>query len=123
MGVEIGLGERVDRVCCPAHEVVHSPLGTVGIIDLDAVAVLPEVIAHGTQAVGGLACHQRNGLQVAVDARSHKVVGAEVAYFEDSIGDDVGEGDKLARVKRRVNRHLLAGLARCKYAQKPDKDH
>ncbi len=112
-GIEVGLGNGVTLIQGPAHEVVHAALGTIGVIDLDAIAVTPEVVARGTQAVGSLTGHQRHGLLIAVDPCTHKVVGAEIADFEDGIGDDIGNVDKLARIHRRILdfSHILGTLA------------
>ena len=45
-----------------------------------------------------MAGEQGGGLLVAVDAGSDEVVGAEIADFEDGVGDGIGEVDELAAV-------------------------
>ena len=47
VGIEVGLHQRVGDVLRPAHKVVNTLLRTVGIVDLQAIAQLDNVIAHG----------------------------------------------------------------------------
>jgi len=94
-GVEIAFHRCVIQVFAPAHEVVDSLLRTVGVVNLQAVALLHEVVTDGLEAVGSLAREKCRGLLVAVDAGTHKVIGAEVTDFEDDIGHHIGNVDKI----------------------------
>ena len=112
-GIEIGLGDGVGLIERPTQEVVHGTLGTVGVIDFKTIAVMLEVIADGTQAVGRLARHQRHGLLIPVDAGAHKVVGAEIADFENHVGDDISNIHELAAVQYFAvgTRHITGAMA------------
>ena len=96
--VEILLHAGVGDIGGPAHEVVDAPLRTVGIVYLQSETERLDVVADGTQAIGGTARQQGGRLQIAVDAVTHEVVGAEVAYFQNGIGHGVSQVDKLALV-------------------------
>ncbi len=107
VGVEIGFHGGVGQVGSPADEVVDGTLGTVGVVDFEAVALGHEVVVDGAKAVGSLAGEQGGGLEVAVDAGADEVVGAEVADFEDGVGNSVGEGDEGLAVVGRTEGFIL----------------
>ena len=120
IGVEIAAHCGVAKVGSPADEVVYSHLRAVGIVDFQAVALGLDVVADGTEAVGGAARKQRRGLQVAVDAGADEIVGAVVADFEDGVGHHIGDGDEVrCQLFGRDYRFFLAGRKRKhRYASK-----
>ena len=107
VGVEILAHQRVGNVLRPAHEVVDGPLGTVGIVDFQAIAHRLHVVADGLQAVCRLARQQGSRFEIAVDARADEVVCAEVPDFQNGIGHGIGQRHELSRVFRRVGRTVL----------------
>ena len=98
LGIEILLHLDVVNVLSPTHEVVYSALWTISVINLEAVALSLELVAHGLQCLSGTASEQCGGFLISVDARAHEVVGAMIANLEDSIGHHVGDVDKVAIV-------------------------
>jgi len=71
VGIEIGLHQSVGHIGSPADEMVNSLLWTLGIKDLQTVALCFHLVAHGAQAVG---CHlgeQCCGFKMAIDALAH----------------------------------------------------
>ena len=116
--IEIGLGHGVGQVLRPAHEVVHATLRTVGIINLQAIAVTLQVIAGSPQAVGRHTRHQCHGLLISVNPRPHKVVGTVITYLKDRVGHHIGNAHKTAPIHRLVLHlgHVLGALATGKQA-------
>ena len=109
VGVEVGLHQRVVDVLSPAHKVVDALLRTVGIVDFQAIALLDNIVADGLQTVSSLTGEQSGGFLVAVDAASHKIVGAKVADFQNHVGHDVGKCHKLAGIVGRNDGGVLFG--------------
>ena len=93
--VEVLSHKSVVEFFAPADEVVNGGLRTVGVVDLDAVAHGEEFVAYGFEAVGCDPGKESSGFVVAVDAAADEVVGAMVAYFENGVGDDVGDADEV----------------------------
>ena len=102
VGIEVRLHQRIRDGCCPPHEVVYCPLGTIGIVNLQTVALCHDVVADGMQTVGSLTGQQCRRLLVTVDALSHEVIGAEVSYFQNRIRHDVCQCYKPTAVVRRT---------------------
>ena len=109
VGIEIGLHEGVGNVGSPAHEMVNTFLRTVGVVDFQSVALPDDVVADGTEAIGGSFGEQRGGLLIAVDAGANEVVGAVVADFEYGVGYGIGKGYKLAGIIGRTDLLRIVG--------------
>ena len=90
VGIEVGSHKSVGDVLGPAHKMVNTPLWAVGIVYLQAVAQLLDIVAHGPQTVCCNASHQRSRFFVTVDAGSHEIVCTEVTDFEDYVWCDIG---------------------------------
>ena len=74
-----------------------------------------EVLTDGTQAVGSNACEQGHRFQIAVDACSHKVIGAEVPDFQKRIRHHIGNIHKLAGIVGGRDLYGLGALATCRH--------
>ena len=98
IGIEIGLHLRIRYIGRPADEMVDALLRTVGVVNLEAVTLAHDVVAHGLEGCGGFLCQQGRRRKIAVDAAADKVVGAVVADLEDCVRDYVSDGDKAAAV-------------------------
>ena len=95
VGIEVALHQRVRNITCPAHKVVDGLLWTVGIVNLQAVALFHDVVAHGTQAVCRPFRQQRCRLFVAVNALAYKVICSEIANLQNGIGHRIRQRHKL----------------------------
>ena len=95
VGVEIGLHALVIEVAAPANKEIDGHLRTVGIEDLEQVALLLEVIAHELEAVGSLACQIGHGAFVAGDALAHEIIGCIITDLLDDVGADIGQEDEV----------------------------
>ena len=91
---------------------VDTFLRTISIIDLQAIALSFHIVAYGPEAVGRLTGKQGRGLQIAVDAGSHEIIGAKIADLEDGIGHSIRQGNKLTGIIGWRNRRLI--IVRCK---------
>ena len=70
-----------------------------GIIDLQAIALGFHIVANGPKAIGRLMGKQSRGLQIAVDAGFHEIIGAKIADLEDGIGHSIRQGNRLTAKK------------------------
>ena len=115
VGIEVGLHQRVGDVLGPAHEVVNALLRTIGIVDLQAIALCFDVIAHGFQTVSSLTGEQRCRFFITVDTSSHKIVRAEVTDFQNHIRYHVGNGYKLAGIVSRTDCRTLLRVRKTRH--------
>ena len=67
---EVGVGD----VFRPAHKMVYTHLRTVGIIDLQPIALRLHIVADGTEGLGCLFRQQGGGLQITVYACAHEII-------------------------------------------------
>ncbi len=95
VGIEIFLHALVVEVAAPANKEIDGHLRTVGIEDLEQVALLLEVVAHELKAVGSLACQIGHGAFVAGDALAHEIIGSIITDLLDDVGADVGQEDEV----------------------------
>ena len=109
--IEIGTHQRVVEVFAPADEMVDGTLGTVGVIDFDAVPLLDELVADSLQAVGGFLCHQGRGLLVTVNPGADEVVGTEITYLQNGIRHHVGDIHKTGRTLLDGSEDFLGPIA------------
>ena len=65
---------------------VNRALRTVGVPNLETVAVCLQFIVYRLERIGSLTCHQCQRTFVAVDTRTDEVVGTVIANLEDDIG-------------------------------------
>ena len=108
VGIEIGLHLGSLHVGSPTHEVIDGLLRAIGIIDLQAVALCFHVVARLLQGCSGLLGQEGCRLLVPIDTSTHEIIGAEVAYLQDSIGHGIRQGYKLAAVVSRVDHGVVA---------------
>lgn len=97
--VEILFGEGIGGIAAPSDEVFDGTLGTVGIEDFEAVALLLNVDGHGLKCFCGLKGEQGKGTVIAIDAGAYEIVGAEVSDVEHGVGyniADIHEGGRIA---------------------------
>ena len=105
--VEVFLHAHIVRIQGPVHEVGHGLLGAVGIVNLQAIALLHQVIAHRPQGSGGLLCQEGQGFLIAVNPVPHKVVGGVVADLQDGVGDRFTQQHEIRGVVRQADIVLL----------------
>lgn len=110
-GIEIGFHPGVIDILRPAHEVIHSALGAVGIVDLKSIALRHNVVAHRFEGFGGLAGEDGFRLLITGDAFAHEVVSGVVANFLDNVRDEIGYDDEIIRHGFRGLRFGIVGGA------------
>ena len=86
-GIKFRLHARVVRVLGPADEMLHGPLGAVGVEDHEPIAHLPEFVRRRLELLRRL--HGQDGVRrfVTVDHIPHKIVGARVADIQNHVLD------------------------------------
>jgi len=89
LGIEILLHALIFKVATPSDEEIDSHLRTVGIEDLQTIALLHEVIADELEAICCLTSEIGHRTFVTRDTLAHEVVGREVANLLDDIGTNV----------------------------------
>ena len=98
IGVKILFHERVVEVFAPPHEMVNGALRAVSVENFEAVALLQQLIADGTQTIGGLTGEQCRGFKITIYARANEIIGAVIADFENGIGHHISNHHKTARI-------------------------
>ncbi len=125
IGIEVCLHQRVRDVFRPAHKVVYTHLRTVGVIDLQPIALRLHIVADGTEGLGCLFRQQGGGLQITVHARAHEIIGAVIADLEDSVWHHIGDVCKLAAVisGRHCGLFLVVGTTVGRHYAADDEDN
>ena len=77
---------------------VHGLLRTVGIVNLQTIALSHHIVAHGLEGLGRLLGKHRYRSLVTVNAGADEIIGAVVADFQDGIRHGIGKQDEVAAV-------------------------
>ena len=102
LGIEIRAHGDVRDIGCPAHEMVHGALRTVGIIDLEAVSQSLALLADGAKAVRRFTGHHDYRCMVSVDPFADEVIGAVIAHFQYDVRNNLPNFYEIAGVHRRT---------------------
>ena len=86
---------------------VNTLLRTVGIVNLQTVALLNDIVAHCFQTIGSLLGKQCRRFLIAVNTATHEVISTEVTDFQDDIGHHVSDGYKLTAIVSRTHYGIL----------------
>ena len=117
--IEVRPHQGIREVLPPTDEMIHGTLRPVGVVNLQPVALLFDVIADRFQAVRRLTRQERRRLQIAINPLSYKVIGSEVPGFQDGIRHHIRDVHKIAGI--RLWRRFLPAAGCCQ-KQGPDKD-
>ena len=101
IGIEVRLHPCVSDVCSPSDEVVHALLGTVCVINFQAVTLSDDIVADGFQGLCSLFREHRRRLFITVDAISYEIVGPIISYLQDGVRNGFREQDEGAGIFRR----------------------
>ena len=101
--IEVWLHLGIGQVCRPAHEMVHTLLRPIGIVNLQTVALGYYVIANLLQTVSGRPGEQGCRFLVAVNASSHEIVRTVIAYLQNNVRYNIGQSYKLNAVFCGIN--------------------
>ena len=93
-GIEESLHPGIGLILRPAHKMLHSHLGTIGIIDFQAISLADHFIADLLQRGSRFAGEQRNRLFIAIDPVADEIEGGIVADFQDHVGNGFAEDHK-----------------------------
>ena len=95
VGVEIFLHPCVLDIGRPTDEMVHCHLRAIGVVNLQPVAHLDNVVADSLEAVGGSFCEKGGRLEISVDPVSHEIIGSVVTDLQDSVRHHVHDIHEL----------------------------
>ena len=90
---------------------VHAALRPVGIVNFEPVALRFYIVTDRLQRSGGLLGEQRSRGLVAVNAFTHKVIGAKIADFQNDVRHYIRHGHKVIPADRKAL-ELLPGLGK-----------
>ena len=106
IGIKVWLHPDILQVGGPTDKMIDGLLWTVGIVYLETVSLLNDIITHGTKCLCSLFRKQGRGLLIPVDAVSHKVVCTIIADLHYGIRNGIGKHYERTRVLR--HRHVSA---------------
>ena len=72
--IKISLHASIVEILRPTNKIIDRLLRTVGIVNLEAIAVLHDVIGNVFERGGGFLGEERDGLSIAVNAVADEVV-------------------------------------------------
>ena len=109
--IEVRLHAGVAHIGRPAHKMVHAALRTVGVVNLEPVALRFYIVTDRLQGLRSLLGEQRSRGLVPVNALTHKVIRAKIADFQNYVRHHIRHGHKVIPADGKAL-ELLPGLGK-----------